>query len=80
MNNIVCIVTLVCTITSRSPGKTDYSCEIGKSECRITDADEEAELRKKCDAAPNCLEMSPRVFVLREKIEEKVSSSVKAKP
>ncbi len=81
MNNIICIVAVVCTITSRSSGKADYSCEITRSECQISSEDEEKEMRKKCDAAPNCIEMSPRVFVIREKVEEKTPApSVKAKP
>ncbi len=41
-------------------------CEIVKSECVSVSNERETELRTWCDAAPNCVETSRRIFVIRE--------------
>ncbi len=60
--SLVCIVLAACTVVSEG----QVTCEVLKSECQSIDEKHETELRVKCDKAPNCIEISPKIFVIRQ--------------
>lgn len=61
--SLVCIVAVVCAVASDAGV---IECDIVKSECFSVPDERETEIRKWCAAAPNCVEISKRIFVIRE--------------
>ena len=63
--SLVCVVAVACSLVGDAG---DLTCEIVKSECMSVTDERETEMHVACDKAANCVEMTKRIFVIRESV------------
>ncbi len=68
--HLACLVLLACTVLGRNPdGTSRVSCEVEDASCQAISDPELAAFRRACSDEPRCLELSPKIFVLRRSVQ-----------